>query len=82
MTNAEFLAEASRGALTVIGEHAPDGAVIVQAVTICRVHGPQGGVYVITDVTTSPRWTPPDDTMESEASRLRQHPKGHYERHD
>lgn len=72
----------------MIGEHAPDGAVIVQAVTICRVVGPQGGVYVITDVTTSPRWTPPDelpsvaDTMESEASRLRQHPKGHYERHD
>jgi hypothetical protein len=77
MTNLDFLGASSKAALTMIGEHAPVDAVIVQVATVCRLIDRAGGVYVVTDVNTFPDWTPQpelptiSDTLEEEARKLR-----------
>ena len=84
VTNDEFLSASAEQALLMIGEHAPEGAVIVQAATVCRLVDSQGGVYVVTDVTTTPEWSPPDalpsiaEIMEAEAAKLRDQPSGRW----
>jgi hypothetical protein len=78
--NNRFLGEVARQALANIGEHSPQGSVIVEAVVICRVFGPDGTVSVVTDHVPRGGWQTPAelpnvpniaDTMTTEAERLR-----------
>ena len=79
--NDRFLADVARQALANIGEYAPEGSVIVEAVVVCRVFAPDETVLVVTDHVPRGGWKLPvgddrelpdiADTMIAEAEKLR-----------
>jgi hypothetical protein len=79
--NDRILTDVSRQALANIGEHAPEGSVIVEAVVVCRMFAPDGTVAVVTDHVPRGGWKLPAgddrelpdiaDTMIAEADKLR-----------